>query len=264
MIWCHTWSSSPKDPHVWVWNSWRTQTVFVALDRLDSTLLWLPFSHGSGWPLCWWPYSKLILSSPMWLRGSTSGIHSITNGPASFGSAEPVPARVHRSVSRARGERICAAESGANKLTHRLWGRCGAPEALWVVGVLSCVPRAEAEVRDSGSGSRCRRCSSQNSGRAPEAPETHHVCDRGLWLAGLRSHVRLPPGCRRCAWPAWGRWCARCTWWKSPLEGRQFSQTLVSAKRDRENLVSAPESSSLTVTSNRCIYLLWSWAASSS
>lgn len=155
-----------------------------------------------------------------------------------------------------RRGRISASESGANNLTHRLWGRCGAPEALWVVAVLSCVPRAEAEVRDSGNGSRCRQCSSQNSGRAPEAPETHHVCDRGLWLAGLRSHVRLPPGCRRCAWPAWGRWCARCTWWKSPLEVRHFSQTLISAKRDRENLFSAPESLSLTVRSNCCIYLL--------
>lgn len=56
---------------------------------------------------------------------------------------------------------------------------------------------------------------------------------KGHWLAGL-SHVRLPPGCQRCAWPAWGRWCARCTWCKSPLEGRHFSQTLISEKRGQE------------------------------
>lgn len=153
-------------------NTWRTQTGFVGLDRFESILLWLPFSQSSSWPLCWWPYSKLILSSPMWQRGSTSGIHSITKGLASFGFDVPVPARVYRSVS---GGRLVMWRA-ENKLTHQLWGRCGAPEALWVVGVLSCVPLAEVEVQDNGSASRCHRCSSQSSERAPGASEGVNVC----------------------------------------------------------------------------------------
>lgn len=54
--------------------------------------LWAHFLAAVSWPLCWWPNSKLILSSPMWQRGRTSGIHSMTKGSASFGSPAPVPA----------------------------------------------------------------------------------------------------------------------------------------------------------------------------
>lgn len=78
--------------------TWRISTAFGSLGWLESDLMRPPFSAAlvfsqfSGCPLCWWPNSKLILSSPIWQRGRTSGIHSITNGPASFWSAEPEPA----------------------------------------------------------------------------------------------------------------------------------------------------------------------------
>ena len=81
--------------------TWRISTFVAAFDWLRSGLMRLPLSPCSSWPLCWWPNSKVIRSSPMWQRGRTSGIHSITNGPASFGSAEPAPANTHESVNAA-------------------------------------------------------------------------------------------------------------------------------------------------------------------
>lgn len=77
----------------------RISTVFAGLDWLESDFLRptfsvpFVFSQGSDWPLFSWPNSKVILSSPIWQRGSRSGIHSITKGPASFCSAVPGPGR---------------------------------------------------------------------------------------------------------------------------------------------------------------------------
>lgn len=81
--------------------TWMTSKAPATLFWLQSGLLRAPFSAvfspPSGWPLCWWPNSKLIRSSPIWQRGRTSGIHSITNGPASFCSAVPGPGGGNRS-----------------------------------------------------------------------------------------------------------------------------------------------------------------------
>lgn len=77
--------------------TWRISAACVGLDWLQSDLFPPPFSavavfsQLSIWPLCWWPNSKLILSSPMRQRGRTSGVHSMTNGPASFWSGPPGP-----------------------------------------------------------------------------------------------------------------------------------------------------------------------------
>lgn len=42
-------------------------------------------------PFRWWPYSNLILSSPMWDTGRISGIHSMINGVGSCWSAVVLP-----------------------------------------------------------------------------------------------------------------------------------------------------------------------------
>lgn len=60
------------------------------------------------------------------------------------------------------------------KDTYQLWGRCAAPWGVWPAvdrawGLLG--GPAQAEDRGSGTLSTSRRCSSQNSGRAPEEAE---------------------------------------------------------------------------------------------
>lgn len=45
----------------------------------------------SIWPFLWWPYSNLILSSPIFDLGKMSGIHSIMNGVGDFWSGSVFP-----------------------------------------------------------------------------------------------------------------------------------------------------------------------------
>lgn len=59
-------------------------------------------------------------------------------------------------------------------VTYQLWGRCAAPWGVWPAVDLAWGLRggpAQAEDRGSGTLSTSRRCSSQNSGRAPEEAE---------------------------------------------------------------------------------------------
>ena len=52
----------------------------------------------SMWPFFWCPYSNLILSSPMWLLGNISGIHSMINGVGSFWSPVVIPGQVRHQL----------------------------------------------------------------------------------------------------------------------------------------------------------------------
>lgn len=124
--------------------TWRISTSFSALVWEQSDFLrafFSAFSWHSDWPLCWWPNSKLILSSPIWQRGRTSGIHWITKGLESFWSPEFGPGNKQRKwrifFLNKQKKSISVWDLKQNKRTeikgdpYRLWGKCGAPLVVW-------------------------------------------------------------------------------------------------------------------------------------